>query len=177
MITIISCTNRKGALSYKVSLIYKKILESITKDVVEIVDLEKLPHDFTFTALYENSGKNLTFNRFRDHISSSKKFVFVIPEYNGSFPGVLKTFIDGMAYPSAFKSKTAALVGISSGKQGATLALSHMTDILNYLGCNVLAVKPKCLEIETKFIDGIIEDKMFNKLLNEQAQELATLPI
>ena len=41
------------------------------------------------------------------------------------------------------QDKKAALVGISSGVQGAGLALSHLTDIFNYCGMHVLAQKPK----------------------------------
>ena len=38
-------------------------------------------------------------------MSQSEKFVFIVPEYNGSFPGVLKTFIDGLAFPDTFEQK------------------------------------------------------------------------
>ena len=76
-----------------------------------------------------------------EKIQSCDKFVFVVPEYNGSFPGVFKAFVDGLKYPASFKDKKCALVGISSGTQGGALALSHLTDIFNYLGMNVLALK------------------------------------
>ncbi len=171
MISIISCTNRPGALTYQICLLYKKALGSLQEES-QIIDLQKLPEDFAFSALYNNSGKNHAFNLFNELIAKSEKFVLVIPEYNGSFPGVLKTFIDGLDYPSPFRGKVAGLVGVSAGEQGATLALSHMTDILNYLGCNVLAIKPKCIRLEQKFSNGIVDDEVFNQLLLEQASQL-----
>lgn len=152
---------------------YHDILVNLGQKEVEILDLEKLPSDFLFSALYENSGTNKEFNTFQDITKKSKRFVFVIPEYNGSFPGVIKSFIDGLEYPSPFKGKIAGLVGISSGVQGATLALSHMTDILNYLECNVLAIKPKCTSIESKFINEKLNDDLFLDLIIKQATELA----
>jgi NAD(P)H-dependent FMN reductase len=137
-----------------------------------VIDLAELPADFTVSALYENSGKNDEFNPFREQISSSEKFVFIIPEYNGSFPGVLKAFIDGLEYPNSFRNKKCALVGISSGVQGGGLALSHMTDIFNYLGMHVLALKPKLARIESNFDGEEITDDLYNELLAEQAEQL-----
>lgn len=146
--TIISSTNRKGALSYQLAWVYKKLMAEAGIEA-NLIDLEQLPPDFIFTALYDNSKKNQVFNEFQRVISDSQKFVFIVPEYNGSFPGVLKSFIDGLEYPASFKNKKAALVGISSGNQGSALALSHLTDIFNYLGMHVLAHKPRLMRIES----------------------------
>jgi NAD(P)H-dependent FMN reductase len=103
---------------------------------------------------------------------NSDKFVFVVPEYNGSFPGVLKAFIDGLDYPNPFKNKKCALVGLSSGVQGGALALSHLTDILNYLGMHVLALKVRMPGIERIFSEGVISDKLVLELLDMQVKDL-----
>jgi len=92
----------------------------------------------------------------------------MLPEYNGSFPGVLKTFIDGLKYPEGVRDKKAALVGISSGVQGGVFAMSHLTDIFNYLGMHVFALKPKLAAIERNFIDGKITNTLYNQLINTQ---------
>ncbi len=101
----------------------------------------------------------------------SEKFVFIVPEYNGSFPGVLKAFIDGLQFPDSFAGKKAALVGVSSGIQGAGLALSHLTDIFNYCGTHVLALKPKLMHIEENLIEGKLSD-LYAELLEQQAVDL-----
>ncbi|MEM9299932.1 MAG: NAD(P)H-dependent oxidoreductase, partial [Bacteroidota bacterium] len=137
-----------------------------------IIDLKDLPSDFTTSALYENSGKNEKFNEFRELMSEAKKFVFVVPEYNGSFPGVLKAFIDGLKFPDTFTDKKCALVGVSSGVQGAGLALSHLTDIFNYCGTNVLALKPKLAQIDRHLEGGKITNGLYNTLLKDQARKL-----
>ncbi|WP_375580628.1 NAD(P)H-dependent oxidoreductase [Marivirga tractuosa] len=171
MITIISGTNRQNSVSAKVAHLYQSLL---TQHQVEsnIIDLADLPNDFVYTALYDNNGKNPEFNKFLEQLRSSEKYVFIIPEYNGSFPGVLKAFIDGMEYPNSFQNKKCALVGISSGMQGAGLALSHMTDIFNYLGMNVLALKPKLARIEKNFDGEEVTDKLYSQLLEEQVKKL-----
>ncbi len=171
MITIISCTNRKSSVSKVISEFYQELL-SRAGEKSSILDLQDLPADFVLSALYENTGKNQTFNQMTELIINSGKFVFVVPEYNGSFPGVLKAFIDGMAHPVSFKDKKCALVGLSSGVQGGALALSHLTDIFNYLGMHVLALKVRMPEIEKLLTDGRIDDKLILELLDVQIKDL-----
>ncbi|MEM9327504.1 MAG: NAD(P)H-dependent oxidoreductase [Bacteroidota bacterium] len=171
MITIICSTNRNNSVTRKISLIYQQMLadRSIATD---IIDLGDLPEDFIASALYENSGKNETFNPVRKRMKESEKYIFIIPEYNGSFPGVLKTFIDGLEFPGTFKGKKAALVGLSSGVQGGGLALSHLTDILNYCGTSVLALKPKLSRIGSAMDGDEITNPVYNELLKEQVEAL-----
>ena len=171
MITIISCTNRSSSISKVISEFYQELL---TKAGAEssILDLQNLPVDFLRSALYDNTGKNQAFNQMTELIINSHKFVFVVPEYNGSFPGVLKAFIDGMAYPVSFKDKKCALVGLSSGVQGGVLALSHLTDIIHYLGMHVLALKVRMPGIEKLLTDGKINDPLILELLEMQIKDL-----
>jgi NAD(P)H-dependent FMN reductase len=170
MITIICSTNRKDAVSQTIANAYVDILT--THQVAhQFINLADLPPDFTFTALYENSGKNEAFNTFRDMMKDSEKFVFIVPEYNGSFPGVLKAFIDGLQFPESFTGKKAALVGVSSGIQGAGLALSHLTDIFNYCGTHVLAFKPKLMHIESHMTDGKLS-ALYQQFLAQQANDI-----
>jgi chromate reductase len=171
MISIIAGTNRPNSVSREIANYYSKMLEERQEEHT-IIDLADLPGDFVYSALYHNAGKNDTFNRFRNIIEKSDKYVFIIPEYNGSFPGVLKAFIDGLKYPDSFRHKKCALVGLSSGVQGGGLALSHMTDIFNYLGMHVLALKPKLARIERNFDGSDITDTLYTALLNEQADLL-----
>lgn len=171
MITIISCTNRKLAVSRVVAEFYQKLLAEAGAEG-KIMDLQDLPADFVWTALYENAGKNEEFNEMTELIENSGKFVFVVPEYNGSFPGVLKAFIDGLGYPNPFKDKKCALVGLSSGVQGGALALSHLTDIFNYLGMHVLALKVRMPSIEEILNEGKITDKLVLELLDMQIKDL-----
>lgn len=171
MISIISATNRPNSRSIRIAEYYQKLLTSKGVESV-IIDLAQLPEDFVFSALYHNVRKNEAFNSFIEQINKSEKFVFIVPEYNGSFPGVLKAFIDGLDFPASFKNKKAALVGISSGIMAGALALSHLTDILNYLGLHILAIKPRLPRIQHLLVDGKINDTFLETLMNEQAESL-----
>ena len=171
MISIVAGTNRDNANSLILANIYQELLDKLGAEN-QLIDLTDLPNDFIETALYDKSGKNVDFNPIREAMLKSEKFVFIVPEYNGGFPGVLKTFIDGLQFPQTFTGKKAALVGLSSGVQGGGLALSHLTDILNYCGTTVLALKPKLARINAHLVDGEITDALYQELLENQAQML-----
>jgi NAD(P)H-dependent FMN reductase len=171
MITIISGTNRLKSNSLIVAELYKTMLSRKGVES-QIMDLSQVPERFIFTALYDNSGKDKEFNKFREIINKSEKFVFIVPEYNGSFPGILKAFIDGLAFPASFNNKKAALVGLSAGSMAGALALSHLTDILNYLGMHVLAIKPRLPRIESLLKNGTISDSFLLNLVETQADSL-----
>ncbi|MBX0332621.1 NAD(P)H-dependent oxidoreductase [Pontibacter sp. HSC-14F20] len=170
MITIITGTNRTSSNSRAVANLYAGLLNDRQIDN-QILDLADLPADFTTSALYDNIGTNPAFNELSSLIGASEKFVFIVPEYNGSFPGVLKAFIDGLSYPNTFRNKKAALVGLSSGVQGSGLAMSHLTDIFNYLGMHVLALKPRLAQIERNFDGTTITNELYLKLLNQQIDQ------
>ncbi|AWW30079.1 NADPH-dependent FMN reductase [Echinicola strongylocentroti] len=171
MIKIIIGTNRKNAVSKTIALQYQQILkeEGIASG---IIDLRELPDDFVFSALYENNGQNHAYNALHEEVKEGSKFVFIVPEYNGSFPGILKSFIDGMTYPNTFGGKKCAMVGISSGIGGGGLALSHLTDIFHYLGMHVLANKPKLAKIEENMSNNLLTNKFYIDLLKTQAAML-----
>ncbi|WP_114778700.1 NADPH-dependent FMN reductase [Botryobacter ruber] len=171
MITIISSTNRPASVTRAIADYYATLLQEKGQEC-QILDLAALPDDFTTSALYDNSGKNEQFNKLSSMIKKSEKLVFMVPEYNNSYPGVLKAFIDGLDYPSPFKNKKAAMVGISSGIQGSGMAMSHLTDVFNYLGMHVLAQKPR-LALISKNFDGLkITNKLYQELLDEQIEQL-----
>ena len=171
MIKIIVGTNRKNSVSKQIALYYQGLLSQKGVES-EILELEDLPSDFIETALYENNGKNEEYNSFHQRVADGKKFVFIVPEYNGSFPGILKSFIDGMTYPNTFRNKKAALVGLSSGIGGGGIALCHLTDIFHYLGMHVLALKPKLAKIEQNMSDNLLTNRLYVELLQSQAEML-----
>jgi chromate reductase, NAD(P)H dehydrogenase (quinone) len=171
MITIISGTNRPNANTLALSYYYKTLLESLNQQA-QVIDLALLPSDFLVSGLYANRGKNEIFNNMVSLMKPSEKMVFVVPEYNGSFPGVLKLFIDGLDFRNEFKNKKAALLGISQGNMGGALALSHLTDILNYMGMYVIPLKLRIPVINSVFSAGAIQNEATAKLISEQATAL-----
>lgn len=171
MIKIIVGTNRKPSISEQIAIQYQELLRGMGQPS-EIVNLGDLPDDFLFSALYENNGKNAAFNKVHDQVKAGSKYVFIVPEYNHSFPGILKAFIDGMTYPNSFRHKKCALVGISSGVGGGSIAMSHLTDVFHYLGMHVLAFKPRLAKIEENMSGHLLTNRLYLDLLREQAELL-----
>ena len=138
MITIISSTNRPGSSTLKVAQYYhRKLIEKGAE--TELFSLAQLPANIIETDLYGKRSNE--FEPIQDIITRTDKFLFVIPEYNGSFPGVLKVFIDACSFPESFYEKKAALVGLSSGRYGNIRGVDHFTGICNYIHLHVMALK------------------------------------
>ncbi|RYY31872.1 MAG: NADPH-dependent oxidoreductase [Sphingobacteriaceae bacterium] len=138
MILVISSTNRAGSSTLKLSNYFVKRLRDKGAEV-ELLSLENLPDTLIATDLYGKRSE--AFMPIQDMVSRAEKFLFVIPEYNGSFPGVLKTFVDACAWPDSFYEKKAALVGVSSGKYGNIRGVDHFTGVCNYMHLHVLPLK------------------------------------
>jgi chromate reductase len=170
MISIISGTNRKDSYSLRVAKVVSAILDA--KNIAHrIFSLEELPRDFVFTKI--NEEEDLAFDQLVElNISQAEKFIFVISEYNGGFPGVLKAFIDA-THPRYFKTKKAALIGVSSGRGAALRPLDQMTGVLHYLQVEVLSDKPKFSNVENSFDENDkMKDESGLKRLNDMCDKL-----
>jgi chromate reductase, NAD(P)H dehydrogenase (quinone) len=168
-VTIVSSTNNKNALTAQVADYYAGILQKKGCDN-QVLKLTSLSADFTATALYGNNGKDPEFNRLRTIMETAQKYVFIIPEYNGSFPGVFKAFIDGLRFPDTFKDKKCAMVGVSQGPQGGVFAMSHLTDIFHYLKMHVHPLKIRLSGIQDSQLATILANERYVQLLEEQAE-------
>ena len=170
-ITIVAATNRPGALTTQLADHYATLLQQRGANA-SILSLTALPADFTASALYANSGQQPDFNRLRHTMETAEKYVFIIPEYNGSFPGVFKAFIDGLQFPNTFKDKKCVLVGLSKGPQGSALALSHVTDIFNHLRMHVHPFKLRLANIHDSQLATLLANPTYAQLLAEQADAI-----
>ena len=131
------------------------------------MSLTELPDTFIATDLYGKRSE--AFKLILDAINPSDKFLFVIPEYNGSYPGVLKVFVDACDFPETFYEKKAALVGISSGKYGNIRGVDHFTGVCHYFSLHVLPLKLHIANIKTELDENnnlFKEDTV--KFVNEQ---------
>lgn len=147
MVTIISGTNRAGSNTLKVAQYYQKTLAEKGL-IANLLNLEDLPAGLMATDLYGKRSEEFT--EIQNMVTATAKFLFVIPEYNGSFPGVLKLFIDACDFPASFYDKKAALVGVSSGKYGNIRGVDHFGGVCSYLHLNVLPLRLHIPMIKTE---------------------------
>ncbi|MEI8136674.1 MAG: NAD(P)H-dependent oxidoreductase [Bacteroidota bacterium] len=167
-IVVISSTNRPNSNTLKVSKVYEDILKSKNIDV-KILDLRKLPENVAFGEVFGKRTEAYT-ALLEKYIVNNKKFIFVVPEYNGSFPGILKIFLDSM-HPKFWENKDVCLVGVSTGRAGNLRGMDHLTGVFNYLKMHVyhnklpISMVDKILNAEGKII---LEDQV--KLFQNQIE-------
>jgi len=163
---IISATNRPGSSTLKVAKYYQTQLRQKGVEA-GLLSLSELPDNIIKTDMY--GQRSAEFQVIQELINKTEKFLFIIPEYNGSFPGVLKVFIDACNFPESFYDKKAALVGISSGKYGNIRGIDHFTGVCHYMHLNVMPLKLHIGAIKTELNN---ESELFKedtlKFTNEQ---------
>lgn len=168
MINLIAATNRRENLT---SSFAKVIYQQLEKDGASFsyLSLEDLPKETSFDDIYRH-GESVFADLTKKYIEVADKFIFVIPEYNGGFPGILKVFIDGIE-PKFFRGKKAALIGVAAGHAGNLRGLDHFTGILNYLGVSVMPKKLTIPRINALVEDGSVVDsrtiESIEKLVND----------
>jgi chromate reductase, NAD(P)H dehydrogenase (quinone) len=125
--TIISGTNRNGSNSLKVALQYQQMLDArgVKADIVSLEGLD----------LNEKNSQLLKLEE--DVLIPTDKFIIVLPEYNGSYPGSLKTIIDMTDIRKVWWGKKALLTGVSTGRAGNLRGMDHLSGALNYLKVTV----------------------------------------
>ncbi len=159
MYTIISGTNREGSNSLKIAKQYQQLLreKGIEAGILSLENINVSTRDHKFQQL-EN-----------DLLIPTSYFIFISPEYNGSFPGVLKLLFDTSKSNMIWWHKKALITGISSGRAGNLRGNDHLASILNYLK---ITVHPNQLPISSvdKLMDskGNIVDENTLKAIHQQ---------
>ena len=162
MITIISGTNRKNSNTIKIAREYQHIL--VEKGFgAEILSLEDL----------DVSHYNEAFKQIEDKILiPTTHFIIISPEYNGSFPGVLKMLFDSSRTHEIWFHKKALLTGVASGRAGNLRGMDHLADVLNYLKITVHPNKLPISVINSVIgSDGKIMDENTLTTIHQQLDE------
>ena len=82
--------------------------------------------------------------RVREVVKSADGIWFFSPEYNHSFPGVLKNLIDWLSRPisetegQVLKGKPAAISGITPGMSGTGIMQDHLVTLISFLNMKVM---------------------------------------
>lgn len=162
MITIIAGTNRKDSNTKKVAEAYKTIL--FKKNIeCKILGLDEVN-------VYERNELFLAMEK--AFLLDAEKIIIVLPEYNGSFPGILKLMIDNSDVKNVWPHKKILLTGISTGRAGNLRGLEHLTGVLLYLKANVHHNRLPISVVHTLLNeDGILSDETTIKTLNTQVDE------
>lgn len=130
----------------------------------ETFDISRLPF---FSQDLEMDPPDIV-TEYKEKIREAEAVLFVTPEYNRSFPGVLKNAIDWGSRPygqNLWNQKAAALLGASPGNIGTFGAQHHLRQVLAYLNMSVLG------QPEVYFNASHAFDEQ-DRLTNEKTKEI-----
>lgn len=162
MITVISGTNRHGNRTQSLVHYYRDALVGLGEEPTVLLP-EGIDLNRRTPALEETENKVLI---------PSDKFVFILPEYNGSFPGAIKTLIDMCRIPECFYGKKALLTGVADGRAGNLRGMEHFTGILNHMKVVVHPNKLPISMVKTLMNEkGELTDPYTREVISRQLQE------
>lgn len=131
MILTVSGTNRPGSNTRILASSVVSRLQKLGATDARLMDLANLRADiFSPTAYAEKPSWFI--EEFQQPVLEASGIVVVTPEYNGSFPGVLKYFIDMLKFPESLVGIPVALIGISAGQFGALRSVEQLEMIMHY---------------------------------------------
>jgi chromate reductase, NAD(P)H dehydrogenase (quinone) len=150
MITIVSGTNRLGSNTLKVAKEYQRILgeKQVEARLFSLEGVNLMKRDSAFEQI-EN-----------EVIIPTHNFIFIIPEYNGSFPGALKMLFDTSRTHEVWYNKQALITGNATGRAGNLRGMDHLADVLNHIKITVhpnklpISLVNKLMDEEGRFTDA-----------------------
>lgn len=168
MIVVISGSNRPGNNS-KVVAASLEAMFSAAGEEVRPIDLESLPEGLFTPAAY--AEKPPGFEPVQEAILAADGVVTIVPEYNGSFPGALKYFIDCLRFPDSLVGKPAAFVGIASGRWGGLRAVEQLEMVFQYRHAHLFGRRVFIGNINSAIEDGRVADPEIVRRLQELVDE------
>lgn len=134
MIYILSATNRPGALTKKVANNSVKLFNHELKGSglsAKLLDLANLKIDIFDQNSY-GTKPDWFEAEFQQPILNAKGLYVITPEYNGSFPGVMKYFIDMLRFPESLVDLPVALTGVAAGQFGGLRSVEQLEILFQY---------------------------------------------
>ncbi|RAK62303.1 NADPH-dependent FMN reductase [Phenylobacterium kunshanense] len=134
-VAVIVGSIRKDSVSRKVAKAFAALTPGLTFKFVQIADLPHFDQDL-------ESEPPAEWVRFRKEIAAADAVLFLTPEYNRSFPGVLKNAVDVGSRPygqSVWDGKPGAVISVSPGAIGGFGANHHLRQSLVFLNVPLLS--------------------------------------
>jgi NAD(P)H-dependent FMN reductase len=125
-IPVILGTTRKGRLSFNVAQWIVGQIEKRQGVITELIDIANL------SLPVDDAGEHVKDARFSAAMERADAVVIVSPEYNHSFPGLLKHVLDTCL--KEYIHKAAGVVGVSAGVFGGARVIEHFQPVLRELG-------------------------------------------
>jgi NAD(P)H-dependent FMN reductase len=123
---VILGTTRKGRRSADAARFMVAQIEKRDGVSTELIDLSGLPMPI------DDAGEEIKDGAFSSKMEAADALVIVTPEYNHSFPGLLKHVLDSCL--KEYIHKAAGIVGVSAGPFGGIRAIQDFLPVIRELG-------------------------------------------
>jgi NAD(P)H-dependent FMN reductase len=171
-ILIISGTNRPNSNALRVARVVEAHYRAANTPT-DLLNLEDLPPEVFHPSIY--TVKPPAMLQLQQRVISAAGLHVVTPEYNGSFPGVLKYFIDLLKFPESFEHKPVAYVGESAGLWGGLRAVEQLQMVFGYRHAHSYPVRVFIPGVNKMFAaDGRLADAAMDARLAEQTRGFLT---
>jgi NAD(P)H-dependent FMN reductase len=170
-ILVISGTNRPNSNTLKLAKVIVGHYARLNVPA-ELYSLCDLPPELFDPAAY--IAKPPAFVAVQERVVAAPGLHVVTPEYNGSFPGALKYFIDMLKFPESFQHKPVAFVGAASGMFGALRPVEHLMGVFSYRNAHLYPDRVFVSGVGKKFDEtGRLNDEAIDQRLAVQAEGFA----
>ena len=158
MIEIIAGTDRANSNSGKIARVLLADYQAL-KTPVGLIDLAELDFKDVVGANYR--GPQGSFTQAVERVTKADGILLVVPEYNGSFPGALKMFIDYWRYPETFEYRPMAFVGLGT-RWGGLRPVEHLQQALGFRNCYIFPNRVFISNVKSVLVDGKIQDPLID---------------
>lgn len=170
-ILIIAGTNRPGSNALRVAHLIEAHYRP-TGAPHEVLSLRDLPPEMFDPNAYAHKPPGVV--ELQRRVLDARGLHIVTPEYNGSFPGVLKYFIDMLKFPESFEHKPVAFTGEAAGLWGGLRPVEQLAQIFSYRNAHLFPDRVFIPGINQKLdADGNMTDPAINDRLAKQAAGFA----
>ncbi len=142
-ILVFAGSTRNDSLHRKLAIEAAAELRRVGAEVT-VADLRDYPMPLYDGDLEAAQGMPAGAKAFKELVRGQDGLAIASPEYNGSFPALLKNAIDWISRPeagepplAAFRGKSAALLAGSPGPGGGQRGLRHLRELLEMIGVKV----------------------------------------
>lgn len=164
-IPVLLGTTRRARMSAHPARFMTEQLKLRSGVVTELIDIAELPMPV------RDAGEGIKDAAFAEKMALSDALVIVSPEYNHSFPGLLKHILDSCL--KEYIHKASGIVGVSAGPFGGVRAIQDFLPVMRELGLVNIFWDVNFGNIASVFDDsGKLLDETFIKRANKFLDEL-----
>ena len=164
-IPVILGTTRKGRMSEHAARFMVGQIEKRNGVKTELIDISKLPMPL------DDAGEGIKDPAFSEKMMMADALVIVTPEYNHSFPGLLKHVLDSCL--KEYIHKPAGIVGVSAGPFGGVRVIQDFLPVIRELGLVNIFWDVNFTTVQSRFDEsGALVDESFVPRIGKFLDEL-----